>query len=192
LVQQLRALDKLSASDDELAELAAEEKEELHSQQQQLRRSISSLLLPSGPPSLGAILEFRPGVGGAESTLFLSEVLRMYERYASAQPSWSVEMLRYVPAEAGVASDAVKEATLRIVGAGAYERLRHEAGVHRVQRIPQTQNLGKIQTSTVAVVVLPEVEESKETDIVDEKDVKTEVMRSRGAGGQVRALAKGE
>lgn len=174
-----------------MAELAQEEREALQQTQAELHRSLHAALLPPPPPTIGAILEFKPGVGGAESTLFTAEVVRMYERFASARSGWEVEMLRAVAADAG-GGDALKEATLRVVGKGAFETLRHEAGVHRVQRIPATQSTGKLQSSTIAVVVLPEAEDNGKQVLVDEADVKVEVMRSRGAGGQVSSRASCE
>lgn len=141
-------------------------------------------------------MEFKPGVGGSESALFLSEVVRMYTRFCESRPEgWKIELLSSTPIEVSTsqsgAGDALKDAILEIKGDGAFGALRFEAGVHRVQRIPTTQNLGKLQSSTIAVVVLPASSDGeKKDDLVDPKDVKTEVMRSRGAGGQVcmRAL----
>ncbi|KDN52582.1 release factor [Tilletiaria anomala UBC 951] len=144
------------------------------------------------------IMEFRPGVGGQESGLFTSQVVRMYRKFAE-NVGWEVEELSLIPMEVNASTgggDGVKEAIIQISARGGredaeiYDRLKWEAGVHRVQRIPTTQSLGKLQTSTMAIVVLPSdtddggSEQQKADDVVDPKDVKTEVMRSRGAGGQ--------
>lgn len=152
--------------------------------------------------SKGAIMELRQGVGGQESCLFLGEMLRMYMKFCETRaqkaeeeqdPSmlgagWSTELLSVTPVDVSTASgsgDAYREAILQIHGPNAFEALRFEAGVHRVQRIPATQNLGKIQTSTMAIIVLPMYDDSDANkDIVDPKDVRVETMRARGAGGQ--------
>lgn len=179
--------------------LAQEEISILQDSLNSIRTSLQSLLLPSDPlDSSGAILEIRPGVGGAESAIFTSEISRMYIRFAQSQPSnlgWEVETLSSTPMDISVGtgasgSDGLKESIIQIKGENVFGVLRYEAGVHRVQRIPVTQNLGKLQSSTIAVVVLPlsnkdEKDQEKKDDLIDPKDVKIEVMRSRGAGGQV-------
>lgn len=192
--------------------LAQEEISTLQSNLDSIRGSLKDLLLPPDPlDSNGAIMEIRPGVGGSESALFTSEITRMYTRFAQSQPSqslmnqdpssssssnlpWEVEMLSSTPVEVTTAlsgaGEGLKEAIIQIKGENAFKFLRYEAGVHRVQRVPATQNLAKLQSSTIAVVVLPlsnkdEKDQEKKDDLVDPKDVKIEVMRSRGAGGQV-------
>lgn len=150
----------------------------------------------------GAIIELKQGVGGQESCLFLSEMLRMYTKYcenraqqaADTQDAtalgagWTTELLSATPVDVSTtsgASDALREAILQVHGEGAFNALRFEGGVHRVQRVPTTQNLGKLQTSTIAILVLPMLAENDTaSDIVDPKDVKLETMRARGAGGQ--------
>lgn len=152
--------------------------------------------------SKGAIMELRQGVGGQESCLFLGEMLRMYIKFCETRaqkaqdednPSmlgagWSTDLLSATPVDVSATSgagDAYREAILQIHGPNAFEALRFEAGVHRVQRIPATQNLGKLQTSTMAIIVLPmQAENDVSKDIVDPKDVRVETMRARGAGGQ--------
>ena len=146
------------------------------------------------------IMEVRPGVGGQESQLFTAEVVRMYRKFAE-NVGWDVEELSITSTDTSTSnpgSEGLKEAIIQISSesgkadgdaGNVYDRLKWEAGVHRVQRIPQTQSLGKLQTSTIAVIVLPvadngEDNTDKKDDVVDPKDVKTEVMRSRGAGGQ--------
>ncbi|PWN44140.1 release factor [Ceraceosorus guamensis] len=178
-------------ADDSMAELVAEEEQAIDAAQKSaLDRLYGLILPPEGSKTEGAIMEIRPGVGGAEATLFTGDLLRMYRTYASAYTSstgsvWKVELLRVVEADS-FGFEAYKEVTLRVEGKDAYRHLKNEAGVHRVQRIPKTQNLGKIQTSTAAVIVLPQIPDdaSEVKDIVDVADVKEEVMRSRGAGGQ--------
>lgn len=183
--------------DEEMRALATEEAPALLSQLDDLRSAIQNALLTDEQLSdnLGAIIEIRPGVGGQESSLFTGEVARMYTRYCEGAVQqgapWQVETLSSISAEAsgGDSGNAFKEVILSVKGRGAYTKLQSEAGVHRVQRIPATQNTGKLQSSTIAVVVLPDglnasSEKVLADDVVDPKDVKTEVMRSRGAGGQ--------
>ena len=151
--------------------------------------------------SKGAIMELKQGVGGQESCLFLGEMLRMYMKFCETRAQraleendpgmlgagWSTELLAATPADVSTTSgsgDAFKEGILQIHGTNAFEALRFEAGVHRVQRIPATQNLGKLQTSTMAIIVLPMQEENDAKDIIDPKDVRIETMRARGSGGQ--------
>lgn len=176
--------------------LALEEASTVLLQLDALRSEIRQALLSdsSSSDNLDAIVEVRPGVGGQESSLFTGEVARMYMRYCEGLSTdgtpWQVETLSSTSAEAsgGDAGNAFKEVILSVKGRGAYAVLQNEAGVHRVQRIPVTQSTGKLQSSTIAVVVLPgggdESGGKGADDVVDSKDVKTEVMRSRGAGGQ--------
>jgi peptide chain release factor 1 len=141
------------------------------------------LIPPSSTSHLSALLELKSGVGGSESSLFLGDLLRMYQRYAAVK-GWKVE-------EAGRnANDdgGVKDAIIEVKGPGAYDALRWESGVHRVQRVPATESKGRVHTSAVAVLVLPLVEENDKSgeELFAMSDVKVEVMRARGAGGQVR------
>lgn len=142
------------------------------------------LIPPSSTGHLSALLELKSGVGGSESSLFLGDLLRMYQRYAAIK-GWKVE-------EAGKnANDdgGVKDAVIEVKGPGAYDALRWESGVHRVQRVPATESKGRVHTSAVAVLVLPLVEENDKSgeELFAMSDVKVEVMRARGAGGQVRS-----
>lgn len=192
-------------SDADMRELARQELEELQHGAVLAKQSLRQQILSSTQriKSKGAILELRQGVGGQESCLFLYEMLRMYTRYCerkaqeaaeSGDPDavgagWRVELLSSTPVDVSATSgsgEALREAIVQVHGDSAYDALRFEAGVHRVQRIPATQNLGKLQTSTMAIIVLPMQggESSQADDIVDPKDVKMEVMRARGAGGQ--------
>ncbi|SNX85564.1 related to MRF1 - peptide chain release factor, mitochondrial [Melanopsichium pennsylvanicum] len=188
--------------DEDMRALALEEVPLLENELASLRTSMENLILGSVTDAIeaqavGAVLEVRPGVGGQESTLFTAEVTRMYERFCDQKPAdedgsgeWQVEMLSSTSVDVSTSSSGsgagLKEAIIEVKGKGAFQKLKFEAGVHRVQRIPATQSLGKLQTSTIAVMVLPisEGSESKADDLVDPKDVKVEVMRSRGAGGQ--------
>lgn len=188
--------DLLDMAQQELASMQEDERARYHDLRSQILSNSSSV------KSQGAIIELKQGVGGQESCLFLSEMLRMYMKYCEhrAQQAlesgndrelgsgWRVELLSATPVDVSTssgASDALREAILQVHGDHAYEALRFEAGVHRVQRIPITQNLGKLQTSTIAIIVLPvQGGEEQADDIVDPKDVKMETMRARGAGGQ--------
>ncbi|CBQ72633.1 related to MRF1-peptide chain release factor, mitochondrial [Sporisorium reilianum SRZ2] len=188
--------------DEDMRALASEEIPLLEEELSSLRADMEKMVLESVTDAIeatavGAVLEVRPGVGGQESTLFTAEVARMYERFCEQKPAdddgsgeWSVEMLSSTSVDVSTSSSGsgsgLKEAIIEVKGKGAFQKLKFEAGVHRVQRIPATQSLGKLQTSTIAVMVLPisEGSESKADDLVDPKDVKVEVMRSRGAGGQ--------
>ncbi|KJA21732.1 hypothetical protein HYPSUDRAFT_165114 [Hypholoma sublateritium FD-334 SS-4] len=141
-----------------------------------------SLLVPPSPTAaLSALMELKSGVGGSEASLFLADMLRMYQRLA-ANTHWRAAVVASNPAEGGGTKDAVVE----VVGAGAYDALRWESGVHRVQRVPATEASGRTHTSTVAIVVLPLPDESAAPDasLFSMSDIKLEVMRSRGAGGQ--------
>lgn len=165
--------------------------EEISSLQEQIDEIVESqlpaLLLPEPETDrLSALVELKAGVGGDEAALFVEEVMRMYQRYAQDR-SWKVTILSKTPGSLG--GTGLKDVTLEIKGPGAFGDFRLERGVHRVQRVPQTESAGRVHTSTIAVVVLPVLEDdggNKSSNMVhiDEKDVKTEVMRSRGAGGQ--------
>src|ERR1051325_8812162 len=141
-------------------------------------KSLTSLLLPKDPnDSKNVIIEIRAGTGGEEAALFAGELYRMYTRYAEAQ-GWRVEILSSNPTGLG----GFKEIILMIEGRGVYSRLKFEGGVHRVQRVPVTEGSGRIHTSAVTVAVLPEADEV-EIDI-DPKDIRVDVFRSSGPGGQ--------
>ena len=193
----LRMTSAEAEPDAEMRELAAEEARTTLDALDELRDRIKSQLLPQDPAdSQNAILEIRPGVGGQESACFVAEVYRMYAKFCenirdeeTGLAAFEIEELSATPTDAVSETVAYKEIIVSVKGKGAYGLLRLEAGVHRVQRIPATQNTGKLQSSTIAMVVLPggaqgESEVGKKDDVVDPKDVKTEVMRSRGAGGQ--------
>ena len=166
------------ASDPELKTLAQEEAEILRRRFGTLERDVKLLLLPKdSADSSSAIVEIRAGTGGDEAALFAGDLLKMYTRYAQLQ-GWKAELLSLSSSDLG----GVKEAVLDIEGRGAYAKLKFESGVHRVQRVPVTEASGRIHTSAATVAVLPEPED---VDIdVQEKDLRVDVYRSSGAGGQ--------
>lgn len=170
-------------SDEELRDMAVEENLALNSTLTWLvETEIPSLLLPPSTTShLSAIIDLKSGVGGSEASLFLADLLRMYQRLVNSR-GWEASLISQNDATEG---GGVKDALLEIRGEGAYDVLRWESGVHRVQRVPTTESSGRVHTSTVAVIVLPLVEEDKQNqEIFSIDDVKVEVMRARGAGGQ--------
>ncbi len=168
-----------SEPDGDLKEMARDEVERLEAEEARLLEALKVLLLPRDPnDDRNVILEVRAGAGGEEAALFAGELLRMYLRYADRH-RWSAELL--TENETGIGG--IKEAIVRIDGDGAYSRLKFEGGVHRVQRIPATESSGRIHTSTVTVVVMPEAE-AIEVPIDEDKDLRIEVKRSSGPGGQ--------
>ena len=145
---------------------------------EELYRQLQVLLLPKDPnDEKNVIVEIRGGVGGEESALFAHSLFRMYSMYA-AQRGWSVELMNLSETELG----GVKEADFIVSGRGAYSRLKYESGVHRVQRVPETESGGRVHTSTATVAVLPEMEEASVQ--IDPKDIEMQVYRASGAGGQ--------
>src|SRR5215510_1451698 len=164
--------------DRELAELAQLEIDELSARQTVLESDLKRLLLPRDPnDDKNVFVEIRAGAGGDEAALFAAELARMYTKYAERQ-RWKVEVMDASPTGVG----GLKEAILFVQGRGAWRKLKFERGVHRVQRVPVTESSGRIHTSTVTVAVLPEAED---VDIkVDERDLKVDVYRSSGPGGQ--------
>jgi len=162
--------------------------EEYTSLTDQLVKSVTEtfprlLVPPSDTAHLGALMELKSGVGGSESSLFLAEMLRMYQRLANTTFDQT-----HIIAQNDLENGGIKDAILEIKGKGAYDALRWESGVHRVQRIPMTEAGGRVHTSTVAVVVLPlvgETADGKSDSLFSMDEVKVEVMRARGAGGQV-------
>ena len=172
------AKELVGADDTELAHLAYLELEELAPKIEKLESEIKSLLLPKDPrDKRNVIVEIRAGAGGDEAGIFAADLYRMYTRYAERH-SWKTELLSSNPTGVG----GFKEVTFLIKGKGAFSRLKHESGVHRVQRVPTTEAQGRIHTSTATVAVLAEVDEV-EIKIPD-SDIKMDVYRSAGAGGQ--------
>jgi peptide chain release factor 1 len=165
-------------ADRELQELAQAEVEELSGKQAALETELKRLLVPRDPnDDRNVFLEIRAGAGGDEAALFAADLARMYTKYAERQ-RWKVEVMDASPTGQG----GLKETILFVQGRGAWSRLKYERGVHRVQRVPVTESAGRIHTSTVTVAVLLEAED---VDVkVDEKDLKIDVYRSSGPGGQ--------
>ena len=164
--------------DPETREFAREELRELAGRKEALEDELKVMMLPSDPnDDKNVIVEIRAGAGGDEASLFAGELYRMYTRYAESQ-RWKVEEIDSSPSEAG----GFKEAVFQVKGKGAYSRLKFESGVHRVQRVPVTESQGRIHTSTATVAVLPEVEDVEVS--VDPNDLRIDVYRSSGPGGQ--------
>lgn len=165
-------------SDNEMRSMLNDEIETCKKRREELDEEIKILLLPKDDnDDRNVILEIRSGAGGEEASLFGGVLLRMYSMYADSK-RWRVEILDASETELG----GIKEASVRISGKGAYSKFKYESGVHRVQRVPETESSGRIHTSTATVAVLPEHEE---VDVdVNEKDLQIDVYRSGGAGGQ--------
>ena len=165
-------------SDEELRELAKEELNESKARVEELEHELKILLLPKDPnDDKNVIVEIRAGAGGDEAALFAAEIYRMYMHYAESH-RWKVETMEFE--EIGIGG--MKNVTFMISGQGAYSKMKYESGVHRVQRVPETESGGRIHTSTITVAVMPEAEE---VDIkIDEKDIRIDVMRASGNGGQ--------
>ena len=190
VVQKYQALKSLKAElagarelfdtseDDEMRELAKLELESLQTRLEETEKELKILLVPSDPnDEKNVILEIRAGTGGDEATLFAAEMLRMYARYAEKQ-RWRFEILE--ASESGIGG--LKEAIALIEGDKVYSKLKHESGVHRVQRVPQTEASGRIHTSAITVAGLPEAEE---VDVkIDPKDLRIDTFCSSGPGGQ--------
>ena len=165
-------------ADPEMKELCQETFLEAKRNKEELHNKLQILLLPKDPnDEKSVIVEIRGGVGGEESALFAHSLFRMYSMYAAAK-GWSIELMNYSDTELG----GVKEADFVINGRGAYSRMKYESGVHRVQRVPETESGGRVHTSTATVAVLPEMEE---VDVqINPADIEMQVYRASGAGGQ--------
>ncbi|MEL7470662.1 MAG: peptide chain release factor 1 [Pseudomonadota bacterium] len=174
---ELKAAEEM-LGDPEMAELAREEIAELQAALPELEESLRIALLPKdAADDRPAILEIRPGTGGDEAALFAGDLFRMYQRFAEAQ-GWRVEIIEESAAELG----GYKEIVAAIRGEGVFAQLKFESGVHRVQRVPETESQGRIHTSAATVAVLPEAED---IDIdVPNSDIRVDTMRASGAGGQ--------
>lgn len=168
----------LEDSDVDMRAFAKEEVTRLQLQIEELTKTLNVLLLPKDPnDEKNVVLEVRAGAGGDEAGLFAAEMFRMYQRYADKK-GWKVELM----SSSGTGIGGAKEVTALISGDKVYSRLRNEGGVHRVQRVPDTETQGRIHTSTVTIAVLPEAEE---VDVViNPNDLRIDVMRSGGSGGQ--------
>ena len=166
-------------SDEEMRELAKEELSESKANVERLEEKLKILLLPKDPnDDKNVIVEIRAGAGGDEAALFAAEIYRMYVHYAEGM-RWRVETMN--ADEIGIGG--MKEVQFMITGQGAYSRMKYESGVHRVQRVPETESGGRIHTSTISVAVMPEVDEDIDI-VIDEKDIRIDVMRASGNGGQ--------
>lgn len=167
-----------SSLDKEFRDMASEEAAEAQKKTEELKEELKVLLLPKDPNDYkNVIVEIRGGAGGEEAALFAGSLFRMYSMYAERK-GWKTEIMNENPTELG----GYKEISFMIEGEGAYSRLKFESGVHRVQRVPETESQGRVHTSTVTVAVLPEAEEVEFT--LDPADLQIDVFRSSGAGGQ--------
>ena len=177
-VTQARAEAEALLHDPDFRELAQEEWEQAKAEQERLREQIRLLLLPKDPnDGRGVIMEIRGGVGGEEGALFAASLLRMYTMYAQSR-GWKMETVSMNATELG----GVKECSVLVEGEGVYSRLKFESGVHRVQRVPETESGGRIHTSAATVAVLPEMEP---VDVeLNPADIEMQVYRASGAGGQ--------
>lgn len=168
----------LKTDDQELKEIAESELVDLENEYSTLKKDLEIELLPKDPnDEKNVIIEIRPAAGGEESELFAAEIFRMYTKYVEKE-NWHIEILNSQPSEVG----GFKSITFRISGDKVYSKMKYESGVHRVQRVPETEKAGRIHTSTVTVAVLPEAEEA---DIaIKPEDIRVDVFRSSGPGGQ--------
>ena len=173
------ATEMLDEPDAEMREMAKEELADSQARQQQLERTLQALMLPTDPhDSNNAFIEVRAGTGGDEAALFVGDLVRMYTRYAENR-GWQTEFINTSEGEAG----GFKEAIIRVVGDGAYARLKFESGAHRVQRVPATESQGRIHTSACTVAVLPEID-AAEAITINPADLRVDTFRASGAGGQ--------
>ena len=170
--------DLLESEDEEMQALAEIEMESLQAKRENLEEKLKSMLVPKDPrDKRNVIMEIRAGTGGEEAGLFAADLFRMYSRYAERQ-NWQIEILSIH--ETGIGG--IKEVSFIIKGDGAYSRLKYESGVHRVQRVPETESQGRIHTSTVTVAVLAEVDDVEIS--IPDSDINIDVYKSAGAGGQ--------
>ncbi|TNE69656.1 MAG: peptide chain release factor 1 [Rhodobacteraceae bacterium] len=187
VVEQIRAYQRLAGdiaeaeamlADPEMRALAEEELPGLKARLPEAEQALQIALLPKDAADTGsAILEIRPGTGGDEASLFAGDLLRMYQRYAEAK-GWRFDIIELAETELG----GIKEVIANVEGEGVFARMKFESGVHRVQRVPETESGGRIHTSAATVAVLPE---AQEVDIeINPNDIRIDTMRSSGAGGQ--------
>ncbi len=166
-------------TDEDMKEMLKEELASAKKRVEELEQKLKILLLPKDPnDNKNVIVEIRAGAGGDEAALFAAEIYRMYVHYAESQ-RWKVELLSVD--EIGIGG--MKEVNFMIKGQGAYSRMKYESGVHRVQRVPETESGGRIHTSTISVAVMPEVEDDIDI-VIEDKDIRIDVMRASGNGGQ--------
>ncbi|MDE6748202.1 MAG: peptide chain release factor 1 [Lachnospiraceae bacterium] len=168
-----------SESDEEMREMLKEELADAKKRVEELENELKILLLPKDPnDEKNVIVEIRAGAGGDEAALFAAEIYRMYVHYAEGR-RWRVETVE--AEEIGIGG--MKSVTFMVTGQGAYSVLKYESGVHRVQRVPETESGGRIHTSTISVAVMPEVDEDIDI-VIEDKDIRIDVMRASGNGGQ--------
>ena len=166
-------------SDEDMREMLKEELAEAKKRVEELERELKILLLPKDPnDDKNVIVEIRAGAGGDEAALFAAEIYRMYVHYAEGR-RWKVETMEVE--EIGIGG--MKSVTFMVTGQGAYSVLKYESGVHRVQRVPETESGGRIHTSTISVAVMPEVDDDIDI-VIEDKDIRIDVMRASGNGGQ--------
>lgn len=166
-------------TDEDMKEMLKEELASAKKRVEELEQKLKILLLPKDPnDDKNVIVEIRAGAGGDEAALFAAEIYRMYVHYAESQ-HWKVELLGVD--EIGIGG--MKEVNFMIKGQGAYSKMKYESGVHRVQRVPETESGGRIHTSTISVAVMPEVEDDIDI-VIEDKDIRIDVMRASGNGGQ--------
>lgn len=166
-------------SDEEMREMLKEELADAKKRVEELEHELKILLLPKDPnDDKNVIVEIRAGAGGDEAALFAAEIYRMYVHYAEGR-RWKVETMEVE--EIGIGG--MKSVTFMVTGQGAYSVLKYESGVHRVQRVPETESGGRIHTSTISVAVMPEVDEDIDI-VIEDKDIRIDVMRASGNGGQ--------
>jgi peptide chain release factor 1 len=179
-INDMAAAEEMLAEDDaEMKAMAEEEMKEAKAKSESLELELQKLLLPKDPnDNKNVFLEVRAGTGGDEAAIFSGDLFRMYSRYAERQ-RWQVEMISQSEGEHG----GYKEVIARIVGQGAYSRLKFESGAHRVQRVPETESQGRIHTSACTVAIMPEADEVETIDI-NPADLKVDTFRASGAGGQ--------
>jgi len=177
---ELRGAEELASTstDSEMSSLADDEAKLLRGELEGLEARLKKLLLPKDPnDEKNVIFEIRAGTGGDEASIFCSELFRMYTRYAETK-RWKVDLMSLSEGEKG----GYKEVIFEVIGKGVFSRMKYEGGVHRVQRVPATENQGRVHTSTVTVAVLPEVEDVEIK--IEDKDLRIDVYRSGGHGGQ--------
>ncbi|WP_376695337.1 peptide chain release factor 1 [Wenzhouxiangella sp. EGI_FJ10305] len=173
------AKELLEASDGEMRQMARDELGSLESNSEALEQQLQKLLLPRDPnDERNIFLEIRAGTGGQEAGIFAGDLLRMYARYAERR-GWKVEIMSAQESEAG----GYREVIAQVIGKGAWSRLKFESGVHRVQRVPETESQGRIHTSACTVAILPEIDDVEAID-VNPNDLRVDTFRSSGAGGQ--------
>ncbi len=173
------AKEMLKDNDKEMQELAAEELKQAEEEYARLASELQVLLLPKDPADNSNIfLEIRAGTGGEEAALFAGDLMRMYSRYAEGR-GWKIETLSVAESDL----EGYREVIMRVIGEGAYSRLKFESGAHRVQRVPETESQGRIHTSACTVAVLPEADEIDEITI-NPADLRIDTFRASGAGGQ--------